>query len=55
MAPAAQTIRNQEILKTEYSKKAAIGALYGELSKGIGSTNSPARVLSVNASEWREK
>ena len=35
MAPAARAIRNQEILKTEYSEKAAIGALYDELSKGI--------------------
>ena len=26
-----------EILKTEYSEKAAIGALYDELSKGIDS------------------
>ncbi len=32
MAPVAQAIRNQEILKTEYSEKAAIGALYDELS-----------------------
>ena len=37
MAPAAQAIRNQEVLKTEYSEKAAIGALYDELSKGIDS------------------
>ena len=37
MAPAAQTIKNQEILKNEYSEKAAIGALYDELSKGIES------------------
>ena len=37
MASAAQAIRNQEILKTEYSEKAAIGALYDELSKGIDS------------------
>lgn len=37
MAPAAQVIRNQEILKCEYSEKAAIGALYDELSKGIES------------------
>lgn len=37
MAPVAQTIRNQEILKSEYSEKAAIGALYDELSKGIDS------------------
>lgn len=37
MAPAAQAVRNQEILKTEYSEKAAIGALYDELSKGIES------------------
>ena len=37
MAPAAQAIRNQEILKTENSEKAAIGALYDELSQGIES------------------
>lgn len=37
MAPAAQAIKNQEILKIEYSEKAAIGALYDELSKGIKS------------------
>lgn len=37
MAPAAQAIRNQEVLKTEYSEKAAIGALYDELFKGIDS------------------
>ncbi len=37
MASTVQVIRNQEILKTEYSEKAAIGALYDELSKGIDS------------------
>ena len=37
MAHAAQAIRNQEVLQTEYSEKAAIGALYDELSKGIDS------------------
>lgn len=37
MAPTAQAIRNQEILKTEYSEKAAIDALYDEISKGIES------------------
>ena len=37
MAPTAQAIRNKEMLKTEYSEKAAIGALYDELSKGINS------------------
>ncbi len=37
MSPTAQAIGNQEILKTEYSEKAAIGALYDELSKGIES------------------
>ena len=37
MAPAAPAVRNQEILKTEYSEKAAIGVLYDELSKGIES------------------
>ncbi|MCM1325273.1 MAG: hypothetical protein NC094_01485 [Bacteroidales bacterium] len=37
MASAAQAIRNKEIQKTEYSEKAAIAALYGELSKGIDS------------------
>lgn len=37
MAPAAQAIKNQEVLNTEYSEKAAIGALYEQLSKGINS------------------
>lgn len=37
MASAAQAIKNQEVPKTEYSEKAAIGALYNELSKGIDS------------------
>ena len=37
MAPIAQAIRNQEIVDTKYSEKAAIGALYDELSKGIES------------------
>ena len=37
MAPVAQAIRNQEVLNAEYSEKAAIGALYDELSKGINS------------------
>ena len=32
MAPTTQAIRNQEILKTEYSEKAAIGALYARQS-----------------------
>ena len=36
MAPAAQVIRKKG-LKTEYSEKAAIGALYDELAKGIDS------------------
>lgn len=37
MAPATQAIRNKEAFKTEYSEKAAIDALYDELSKGINS------------------
>lgn len=37
MAPATQVIRTNEITKTEYSEKTAIGALYDELSKGIES------------------
>ncbi len=37
MAPAAQTIKNKDALKTEYSEKSAIGALYDELSRGIES------------------
>lgn len=37
MTPATQAIRNKEILRTEYSEKAAIGALYDELVKGIAS------------------
>ncbi len=43
MAPATQIIRNMEeehsaqVIKTDYSEKSAIGALYDELSKGIES------------------
>ena len=43
MAPATQIIRNTEkkhsaeVIKTDYSEKSAIGALYDELSKGIES------------------
>ena len=37
MAPATQVIRNNEAIKTDYSEKSAIGALYDELSKGIDS------------------
>lgn len=37
MTPTAQAVKNQEILKDEYSEKAAIGALYDELFKGIDS------------------
>ena len=42
MAPATQVIRNTEehsaeVIKTDYSEKSAIGALYDELSKGIES------------------
>lgn len=35
MTSAAQAVKNQEILKGEYSEKAAMGALYDELTKGI--------------------
>ncbi|MDE7323972.1 MAG: hypothetical protein K2N73_14910 [Lachnospiraceae bacterium] len=48
MAPAVPSIRNQEILKTEYSEKAAIGALCDELSKGINSMNSNISSLIVH-------
>ncbi len=37
MAPATQVIRNNDAIKTDYSEKSAIGALYDELSKGIES------------------
>lgn len=37
MAPATQGTRNNEVIKTDYSEKSAIGALYDELSKGIES------------------
>ena len=37
MEPATQVIRNNEAIKTEYSEKSAIRALYDELSKGIES------------------
>ena len=37
MAPATQVIKNNEVIKTDYSEKSAIGALYDKLSKGIES------------------
>lgn len=37
MTSATQTARYNEVMKTEYSEKTAIGALYDELSKGIKS------------------
>jgi hypothetical protein len=37
MAPATQVVKTNELMKTEYSEKTAIGALYDELSKGIES------------------
>ncbi|MDE7206451.1 MAG: hypothetical protein K2N90_04730 [Lachnospiraceae bacterium] len=37
MAPVTQEIGNKDIIKTEYSEKTAIGALYDELAKGIES------------------
>lgn len=37
MVPVAQTVKNQKVLTTEYSEKAAMRALYDELSKGIKS------------------
>lgn len=38
MALTAQTtIRNTDLIETEYSEKAAIGALYDELARGIQS------------------
>ncbi|MCM1118867.1 MAG: hypothetical protein NC543_05840 [bacterium] len=52
MALAVQTIRNQEISKTEYSEKAAIGALYDELSKGIDSMKK-GDVYTINEA-WEE-
>ena len=37
MALTSQKIRNTNLIETEYSEKAAIGALYNELEKGIKS------------------
>ncbi|MCI8787000.1 MAG: hypothetical protein HFI84_10180 [Eubacterium sp.] len=37
MTIAAQAMRKKEVLKKEYSEKAATGALYDELFKGIES------------------
>lgn len=45
MAPAAQVIRNKKDLKTEYSEKTAIGALYDELAKGIEVKTSSLKTL----------
>ncbi len=35
MAPATQVIKNNNIMKTEYSEKTAIGALYDELNEKV--------------------
>ena len=37
MALTAQSIQNKDLIEAEYSEKAAIGALYDELVKGIQS------------------
>ena len=37
MALTAQAIQNKNLIETEYSEKAAIGALYDELAKGVQS------------------
>ena len=37
MAPVTQPVKSTDLLKTEYSEKNAIDALYDELSKGIKS------------------
>ena len=37
MVLSARKIRNVDPIETEYSKKAAIGALYDELEKGVKS------------------
>ncbi len=52
MAPATQVIRTDEIAKTEYSEKSAIGALYDELSKGIESLKK-GDVYTINEA-WEE-
>ena len=35
MALTVQAIPNKNFIETEYSEKAAIGALYDELTKGV--------------------
>ncbi len=53
MAHAAQTIRNnKEALDSEYSEKAAIGALHDELFKGIKSLKNDD-VYTINEA-WEE-
>ena len=37
MTPITQPVKNANATKTDHSEKAAIGALYDELSKGINS------------------
>ena len=37
MALTAQAIQDKNLIETEYSEKAAIGALYDELAKGVKS------------------
>lgn len=52
MAIAAQAMRKKEVLKKEYSEKAATGALYDELSKGIESLKT-GNVYTVDEA-WEE-
>ena len=52
MALTAQAIQNKNLIETEYSEKAAIGALYDELAKGIQSMKN-GEVYIVDES-WEE-
>ncbi len=53
MAPS-NIIRTNDIEKTEYSEKAAIGALYDELSKGIDSMRKGDVYTILDTFKYRE-
>ena len=52
MSPVTQAISTNELAKTEYSERSAIGALYDELSKGIESLKK-GEVYSIDEA-WEE-
>ena len=52
MALTTQAIQNENFMETEYSERAAIGALYDELAKGVQSMKND-KVYTVEEA-WEE-